>query len=68
MQGKAEDEGILTYVEDDNAAMCSPGRQTCSDICLVCYNAEFVIRNAELFNFFDFAEVSYTHKQKDLSN
>ncbi|MBQ3692699.1 MAG: hypothetical protein II931_05200 [Clostridia bacterium] len=38
MQGKAEDEGILTYVEDDNAAMCSPGRQTCSDICLVCYS------------------------------
>ena len=38
MQGKAEDEGILTYVEDDNAAMCSPGRRTCSDICLVCYS------------------------------
>ena len=30
--------GILTYVEDDNEAMCSPGRRTCSDICLVCYS------------------------------
>ena len=38
MQSKAEDEGILAYVEDDNAAMRLPGRRTCLDICLVCYN------------------------------
>ena len=45
MQSKAEDEGILAYVEDDNAAMPLPGRRTCLDICLVCY------RNCEEINF-----------------
>ena len=40
MQSKAEDEGILAYVEDDNAAMRLPGRRTCLDICLVCYNVD----------------------------
>ena len=41
MQGKAEDAGILSYVKDDNAAMCSVGHRTCSDICLVCYKYSF---------------------------
>ena len=37
MQGKAEDEGILSYVEDDDAAMCVSARRTFAVIFLECY-------------------------------
>ena len=49
MQSKAEDEGILAYVEDDNAAMRLPGRRTCLDICLVCYKFDFFVTVPSLF-------------------
>ena len=38
MQGKEEDEGILSYVEDDDAAMCAPARRTFAVIFLECYS------------------------------
>ena len=37
MQGKEEDEGILSYVEDDDAAMCVSARRTFAVIFLECY-------------------------------
>ena len=37
MQGKEEDEGILSYVEDDDAAMCVSAHRTLAVIFLECY-------------------------------
>ena len=37
MQGKEEDEGILSYVEDDDAAMCVSAHRTFAVIFLECY-------------------------------
>ena len=37
MQGKEEDEGILSYVEDDDAVMCGYAHRTFAVIFLECY-------------------------------
>ena len=40
MQGKEDDEGILSYVEDDDTAMCVSVRRTFAVIFLECYKNE----------------------------
>ena len=42
MQDKAENEGILVYVKDDNAVLCFPVLRNCSYIYLGCY--QFPVR------------------------
>ena len=51
MQGKVEDTAILSYVKDDNSAICSAEHQTCSDICFVCYNTAINNRLKEELGF-----------------
>ena len=55
MQGKEKDEGILSYVEDDDAAMCVSAHRTFAVIFLECYKSlcqiKFCHRNHTPFFF-----------------